>query len=123
MLNEQRMERNGWNFVGAEEDQTALHPSVASARRIAERDQAEARLRYLRVRRMASQGDDGEVWSEDSFLEDPSADESLPPDNSDSPLTLSRELSLPPASLDPRLTCSSLKRSGETLESGSTKER
>ena len=72
---------------------------------------------------MASQEDDGEVGGEKPFLEEPSADERLPPENSDFPLTVSRELSLPPASSDPRLTFSSLKRSGETLESGCTKER
>ena len=120
-LNSQRMERNGWSFVGSEEEQTSLRPSMASFRRIAERNQAKARLRYLRARRMASKDDDEEVWGEDSFLDEPSADESLPPDHSDFQLTLSSALSLPLASTDPRLTFSSLKRSGDTLESESVK--
>ena len=67
---------------------------------------------------------DGEVWGEDSLLEEPSADESLPPDHSDFPtLSLAKALSSPLASSDPQLTFSSLKRSGETLESGPAKER
>ena len=65
------MERNGWPLVGSEEEQTALRPLMASFRRIARRNQAKARLRYLRARRMASQKDDGEVWGEDSFLGEP----------------------------------------------------
>ena len=81
------------------------------------------RLRYLRAPRMASQDEDEEVWGEDSFLEEPSAGESLPPDRSDFPRTLSSALSLPLASSNPRFTFSSMKRSGDTLESGSTKER
>ena len=124
MLSEQRMEGSGWNFVGAEEEETNLRPSIASFRRIAERSQAKARLRYLRARRMASQESDGQVWGEDSFLEEPSADESPPPAHSEfPPLTLSNALSLPLVSSDPHLTFSSLRRSGETVESGSTKER
>ena len=123
MINVQRMERHGWPPVGPAEEQTSLHPTLASFRRNAERNQAKGRLRYLRARRMASQDDDGEVWGEDSFLEEPSENEKLSPDHSDSPLTLSGGLSLPLASSDPRLTFSSLKRSGDTLESGSSKER
>ena len=38
MLNEQRMERNGRTFTGAEGEQEALHPSMASFRRIAGRN-------------------------------------------------------------------------------------
>ena len=122
MLNERRMERNGWPFVGPEEEQTSLHSTIASRRRIAERNRSQAHLRYLRARRMAS-SDNNKVWGEDSFLGEPSADESLPPDHSDFPLTLSSALSLPLASPDPRLTFSSLNRSDDTLESGSAKER
>ena len=112
MLNGQRMERNGWAFAGAEEEQNALHPSMAPFRRIAERNQAEARLRYPRARRLASQEDDGEVWGEDSFLEEPSADESLPPENSDPLFTPPPELSLPLSSRDPRLTVFILEKLG-----------
>ena len=57
-------------------------------------------------------------------MDDPSADEGLPPDHSDFPtLTLSKALSFPLGNSDPRLTFPSLERSGETLESESTKER
>ena len=55
-------------------------------------------------------------------MDGPSADESLPPGPSDFPLTLSGALSLPLVGSDPRLTFSSLGRSGDTMESGSTKE-
>ena len=72
---------------------------------------------------MASQDDDEEVWGEDSFLAEPSKDERVPPDHSDFPLTLPGALSLPHVSSDPRPTFSSLKRSGDTLESEPTKER
>ena len=123
MLNEQRMERNGWTFTGAEDEQQALHPSMASFRRIAERNQAKARLSYLRARRLDSKEDDGEVWGEDSFQDEPSADQSLPPENSDLPFTLPPDVSLPLGSPDPQLTLSPLKRSGGTLESESIKER
>ena len=68
-------------------------------------------------------GDDGEVWDGDSFLSELSGDESLSPEPSGSSQTLSGELSLPPASSDPRLTFPSMRRSGNTAESGSTKER
>ena len=53
------MERNGWTSTGAEGEQEALHPSMAPFRRIPERNQAEARLRYLRARRLDSKEDDG----------------------------------------------------------------
>ena len=96
---------------------------MATFRRIAERSQAKARIRFLRPRRLGPQGDDGEVWGEDSFLDEPSADESLPPENSDIPFTLSPDLSLALASHDPRLTFSSMRRSGDTLGSESIKER
>ena len=76
-------------------------------------------MRYLRARRLGSQEDGGEVCGEDSFLDEPSADERIPPENSDNPLTLSPRLSLTLASHDPRLTFSSLKRSGDTLGSES----
>ena len=56
-------------------------------------------------------------------MAEPSEDASIPPNHSGVSLTLSGELSLPPASLDPRLTFSALKRPGDTSESGSTKER
>ena len=85
MLNEQRMERNGWTLFGGQQERTALHPSMATLRWIAERNQAEARIRYLRARRLDAQEDDGEVWGEDSHLDEPSADGSLPPENSDIP--------------------------------------
>ena len=68
MLNEQRMERNGWTFIGAQGEQNALHPSMAAFRSNAEHNQATARLRYLRARRLDSQEDDGEVWGEDSWM-------------------------------------------------------
>ena len=42
LLNEQRMERKGWTFTGTEDEQKTLHPSMASFRRIAERDQEKA---------------------------------------------------------------------------------
>ena len=96
---------------------------MASFRRIAERNRAKARLRYLGARRTASKDDDEEVWGEDSFLDELSADESLPPDHSDFQLTLARALSLPLESTDPRVTFTSLKRSGDALESESAKER
>ena len=96
---------------------------MATFRRIAERNQEKASIRHLRARRLGSQEDDGEVWGEDSFLDEPSADESLPPETSDIPFTLSSRLSLALASPDPRLTFSSAKRSGETPESESFKER
>ena len=96
---------------------------MTSFRRITERNQAKDRLLYFRARRTASQDDDEEVWGEESSLEELSEDESLPPDHSEFPLTLSGALSLPLASPDPRLTSASLKRPGDTLESGSTKER
>ena len=101
MLNEQRMERNGCTFIGAQGEQNALCPPVATFPRIAERGQAKARIRYLRARRLGSQEDDGEVWGGDSFLDEPSADESRPPEISDIPFNLSPELSLPLASHDP----------------------
>ena len=69
MLNEQRMERDGWTFFGTQQEQTALHPSIATLRRIAERNQEMARIRYLRARRPDSQEDGGEV----PFLDEPSA--------------------------------------------------
>ena len=96
---------------------------MASFCMIAERNQAKARRRYLRARRLTPLDDDGAVWDEDSYLDEPSADESLPPEPSDFSLTLPGELSLPLASPDPRLTDPSMKRSGDTLESGSTEER
>ena len=71
MLNGQRVARNGRSFVGFEEEQTSLRPSMASSRRSAERNQAEARLSSLRARRMASKDNDGEVWREESFLDEP----------------------------------------------------
>ena len=122
-IDEERMKRNEWYFVGPQGEQTSLRPTMTSFRRIAARNQAKARLRYLRARRVASKGDDEEVWGADSFLEELSEGESLPPDHSEFPLTLSGALSLPLASSDPRLTFPSLKRSRDTLESGSTKER
>ena len=78
-------------FLGAEGRRNSLHPSLASFRRIAERSQAKARLRYLRARRLDSQEEDGAVWGEGSTLDEASADESLPPENSDLLFTLSPE--------------------------------
>ena len=123
MLNDRRMERNGQAFTGAEGERKAFRPSTASLRRIAERNQAKARLRYLRARRLDSKEDGGVVPGEDSFQDEPLADESLPPENSDLLFTLSPDLSLPLGSSDRRLTFSSLKRPGGTLESESIKER
>ena len=77
----------------------------------------------MRTQRTASEDDDEEVWGEDSFVDEPSAAEGLPPVHSDFKLTLSCALSLPLTSTVPRLTFSSLKRSGDTLESESAKER
>ena len=123
MINGERIKRRGWSFLGIPEDQTSLHPTITSPRRIAEKNQETARLRFLRARRMAIQDDDEGAWGEDSFVAEPSDDESIPPDLSEFPLTHSGSYSLPLAILDPRLTCSSLKQSGDTSESGSTKER
>ena len=77
--NEKRIERSGWASFGPQQEQTTSIPSMAAFRRIAERNQAKARIRYLRARRLDSHEDDGEVWGEDSLLDEPSADESLPP--------------------------------------------
>ena len=55
-------------------------------------------------------------------MDEPSADESRPPEKSDLLFNLSPELPLPLASPDPRLTFSSLKRSGGAPECGSIKE-
>ena len=85
---------------------------MASFRRIAGRNQAKARLRCLRARRLDSKEDDGKVWGEDSFHDEPSAYGSLPPENSDPIFTLSPDLSLLLESSDPRLTFSALKRPG-----------
>ena len=93
VINEERVERNDWSFVGAKVEQASLHPTITAFRRIAERNQAKARLRYLRARRMASQDANEEVWGEDSFSEEPSEDGSLPPDHSEFPLTLPGALS------------------------------
>ena len=123
VLNGQRMGRNGWSFVGCEGVQTSLRPSMASFRRSAERNRAKVRLRSSRARRMASGDFDGEVWREGPALDEPLADDRLPPDRSDFQLTLLSASSLPLASTDPRLTFSPLKRSGDTLESESAKER
>ena len=60
-INEGRMKRNDWSFVGTKEEPASLHPTITSFGRIADRNPAEARLRYLRVRHMASQGDDEEA--------------------------------------------------------------
>ena len=117
------MERNNWSFVGPKEQQTSLHQTATSFRVIAERNQAKARRRYLRARRLTPLDDNGEVWGNGPHLDDPSADDCLPPEPSDSPLTLSGALSPPVVISDPRLTFSSLKRSGDTLGSGPTKER
>ena len=122
MINERRMTRYEWSFAGSEAEQKSSHPSILSFRSIAERYQARAPRRYLRARRLTSREDDGEVWDDDSFLEKLSAGESLSPDPSDPSLNLPCELLLPLASADPRLTFSSTKRSGDTLESGSTRE-
>ena len=102
--NEKRIERSGWASFGPQQEQTTSIPSMAAFRRIAERNQAKARIRYLRARRLDSHEDDGEVRGEDPFLDEPSEDESLPTENSDIPLSLSPELALPLASPDPRLT-------------------
>ena len=88
-INEQRVMRNDWAFMGPEAERNSLHPTTASFRMIAERNQARARRRYSRARRLTSLGDDGEPWGEDSYLDEHSADDSLPPEPSDFPLTLS----------------------------------
>ena len=56
MINEQRMARNARSFVGVEAERNSLHPTMASFRRIAERNQAKARRRYLRAGRLTPHG-------------------------------------------------------------------
>ena len=53
---------------------------------------------------------------------EPPDDESIPAESQDVPLNLPTSFSLSLSRLDPCLTAQSVKRSGETLESGSTKE-
>ena len=93
MINGERIKRRGWSFLGIPEDQTSLHPTITSPRRIAEKNQETARLRFLRARRMATQDDDEGAWGEDSFVAEPSDDESIPPDHPEFPLTQLRSCS------------------------------
>ena len=58
---------------------------MATFRRIAERRQEKARIRYLRARRLDSHEDDAGVWAEDAFLDETSAYESTPTEKSDIP--------------------------------------
>ena len=63
-----------------------------------------------------------DVWEDEVHHVEPSGDQSLPAEPSDEPPNLPEYCSLPLRSLDPRLTVQSLKRQGDTLESGPTKE-
>ena len=62
-----------------------------------------------------------DIWEDDMLPVEPTGDESIPPENAEAPLHLPSYLSLSLSSLDPRLTAQSMKRPGDTLESGSTK--
>ena len=63
-----------------------------------------------------------DVWEDDVLPAEPSGDEGIPPDSSDAPLYYPTYFSLPFSSLGPRLTAQSMRRPGDTLESGFTKE-
>ena len=54
LVGEQRMERQGWTFMGNKEERTSLRLPLALFRRIAERNRVKARIRYLRARHMDS---------------------------------------------------------------------
>ena len=47
MINEQRMVRHAWSFVGPDAEQKFLYPTILAFRSIAERNQARSRRRYL----------------------------------------------------------------------------
>ena len=66
MVHEQRLARNDRSFVGPEAERESLHPTISSFRSIAERNQARARRRYPRARRLTPREGDGEVLDDDS---------------------------------------------------------
>ena len=122
LKNEQRVERYEWSSSGPDADQASLHPTIALFHAIAESNHLRARRRFLRAQCLASQGDNVGVWEDDVHPVDPSDDESIPAESQEGPLNLPTYFPLPLSSLDPRLTAQSVKRPGETMESGSTKE-
>ena len=114
LINEQRMLRNGWSFSGSPSGRGALQPTLSLLRSVADRNDPRSHCRFLRARPLASQVDIVDVWEYDVHYVEPSDDESLPTERTDTPLNLPEYFSLPLSSLDPRLTTQSLERQGDT---------
>ena len=121
LINVQRIERYKWSSSGPNAEQAPRRPTIAEFRAIPARNHSRARRRCPRAQCLTPQDNNVEVWENDAHLVEPSHDESTPAESQDAPLHLPTFLSLPLSSLGYRITAQSMKRSGETLESGSTK--
>ena len=118
LINEQRMARNRWSFLGSSAD--------TDPRSVAQRNHGRPRRRYLRAGSPAPhQGLD--VREDGRHMVEPSDDGDAPVDPPGNPRTLPTLCSLPLASRDPRLTIQvdapSAKRPGDPSDSGSNKEK
>ena len=99
-----------------------MRPALALFRTVAERNHASPRRRFLRERYFDTHDDAVDVWEDGAHYVEPSDDARLPAEGLEDTLNLPEYFSLPLPSLDPCLTVLSVKRPGDTFESGSTKE-
>ena len=77
VINEQRMKRNAWPFMGSSSEPSTVQPSPALFRTIVQRNRNRSRRRYPRARSV-DPTPGLEAWEDGQHLVEPSNDEKLP---------------------------------------------
>ena len=119
IINETRMTRNSWTFLGLNFD--SLSPSLQMFRTMAERNQYRIRARYLRAMTSGGTSADMEDVPDAQDRGDDDIDDEWPVTDSTVHLSLPPEIALSLSATNPQWTSTSGKRSRDILTTSSVK--